>query len=157
MDLLPDFAEAYRMRGRAFMAESDPGSWPSAISLAAGRIAARDTPALVERGFARLDQKDYASAIADAGRAIALNPKIARAYNLRAQRRRATGDPRSAHRRLQQGRRVEPNLDNYFQRASTYQKLGEHRIGCRGFQPSARRRIRSSLTFTTRGRSPGPR
>jgi len=80
----------------------------------------------VERGFARLDKKDYANAIADADHAIALDPKLARAYNLRGTALRAAGDPRKAIEDFSKAVELEPNLDNYFQRASTYQRIGDH-------------------------------
>ena len=86
----------------------------------------RDTLALVERGSAHLDKKDYASAIADADRALVLDPKMARAYNLRGTARRAAGDPRKAIEDFSKAVEFEPNLDNYFQRASTYQRIGDH-------------------------------
>ena len=98
----------------------------SAISRGSLELLPRDTLALVERGFARLDKKDYASAIADAARAIALDPKLARAYNLRGTARRAAGDPRKAIEDFSKAVEFEPNLDNYFQRASTYQSIGDH-------------------------------
>ena len=107
--------------------------WPSATSLACAELQPRDAAILAERGFVHLDQKDYPAAIADADRALALDPKLARAYNLRASARRATGDLRRAIEDFTQAIALEPNLDNYFQRASTYQKLGEHKLAVADF------------------------
>jgi len=125
VDLQPDFAEAYRMRGRAYVAQSNPEQAIRDFTRLA-ELVPGDTLALVERGFARLDTKDYANAISDASRAIALDPRLARAYNLRGTARRAAGDSRKAIEDFSQAVKLEPNLDNYFQRASTYQRLGEH-------------------------------
>jgi len=125
VDLQPDFAEAYRMRGRAYVEESNPDQAIHDFTRLIELLPA-DTLALVERGFARLDKKDYAGAIADADRAIALDPKLARAYNLRGTARRAAGDPPKAIEDFSKAVELDPNLDNYFQRASTYQRIGDH-------------------------------
>jgi tetratricopeptide (TPR) repeat protein len=45
---------------------------------------------------------------------------------LRGTARRATGDQRKAIEDFSKAVELEPNLDNYFQRASTYQGLGDH-------------------------------
>ena len=92
-----------------------------------------DPEPLVERGFAYLDKKDYANAIADAVRALALNPRMGRAYNLRATALRATGDREKALADFTRAVELEPNLDNYFQRASTYQMLGQHKLAVADF------------------------
>src|SRR6185295_4705668 len=70
VDLQPNFAEAYRMRGRSYVAESNP---EQAIKDFArlSELLPNDTLAQVELGFAYLDKKDYPDAIAAAGRAIA--------------------------------------------------------------------------------------
>jgi len=92
-----------------------------------------DASILVERGFVHLDQRDYPAAIADADRAVTLDPKLARAYNLRASARRAAGDARRALEDFTKALKLEPNLDNYFQRAATYQLLGEHKLALADF------------------------
>jgi len=132
IDLVPDYTEAYRMRGRAYVEQSDPAMAIRDFSRVS-ELQPRDAAILAERGFVHLDQKDYPAAIADADRALALNPKLGRAYNLRASARRATGDLRRAIEDFTQAIALEPNLDNYFQRASTYQKLGEHKLAVADF------------------------
>jgi tetratricopeptide (TPR) repeat protein len=82
---------------------------------------------LVDRGFAYLDKKDWARAIADASRALELNGKLASAYNLRATAVRATGDAARALEDYSRAVELDPNLDNYFQRAATYQLLNDHK------------------------------
>jgi tetratricopeptide (TPR) repeat protein len=132
IDLKPDFADAYRLRGKAYMAETKPdAAIPDFTKVAQMRPA--DPDPLVERGFAYLDKKDYAKAIADAARALALNPRLGRAYNLRATAVRATGDLQKALADFTRAVELEPNLDNYFQRASTYQQLNQHKLAVADF------------------------
>ena len=132
IELKPDFADAYRLRGKAYMAQTKPDSAiPDFTKVTQMRPA--DPEPLVERGFAYLDKKDYAKAIADAGRALAFNPRVARAYNLRATALRATGDLQKAIADFTRAVELEPNLDNYFQRASTYQLLNQHKLAVADF------------------------
>jgi tetratricopeptide (TPR) repeat protein len=132
IDLKPDFADAYRMRGRVYVAEYRPDpaiqDFTKVIQLVPG-----DATALVERGFARLDKKDYSNAIADADHAIRLTPKLARAYTLRGTARRAASDPAGALEDFASAIQLQPDLENYFQRASTYQLLNQHRAAIEDF------------------------
>jgi len=132
VDLQPDFAEAYRMRGRAYVAQTNPAMALRDFSRVAA-LQPGDASILVERGFVHLDQRDYPAAIADADRAVTLDPKLARAYNLRASACRAAGDARRALEDFTKALKLEPNLDNYFQRAATYQLLGEHKLALADF------------------------
>src|SRR5512141_345335 len=67
LDLQPEFAEAYRMRGRSYVAESNPDQAIRDFTRLS-ELQPGDALALTERGFARLDKKDYGNAIADADR-----------------------------------------------------------------------------------------
>ena len=132
IDLKPDFAEAYRMRGRVYVAEYSPDPAIKDFSKLI-ELKPNDAGALVERGLARLDKKDYQNAIADADRAIALDPKLGRAYNLRATARRAAGDPARALADFTRAVELEPGLENYFQRATTYQQMNQHKLAVADF------------------------
>ena len=132
IDLKPDFADAYRMRGRVFVAEYSPDPAIQDFTKVI-QLDPSDAMALVERGFARLDKKDYSNAIADADRSIALDPKLARAYNLRGTAERASANPSQAIADFTQAVQLEPGLENYFQRASTYQLLHQHRLAIADF------------------------
>jgi len=132
IDLQHGFADAYRMRGKAYLAETKPDAAIEDFTKLA-QMRPADPDPLVERGFAYLDKKDYARASADAGRALALNPRVGRAYNLRATALRATGDLQKALADFTRAVELEPNLDNYFQRASTYQLLGQHKLAVADF------------------------
>ncbi|MGH9558953.1 MAG: tetratricopeptide repeat protein [Bryobacteraceae bacterium] len=124
--LKPDFAGAYLLRGRAYAGEAKPDL---AIADFTRDLALRpnDAQALVARGMAYLDFKDFSSAMADANRAIAADPKLALAYNLRGMATRAMGDARKALEDFDRAVDLSPDADNFFQRASTYQFLGDHR------------------------------
>ena len=132
VELDPGFAEAFRMRARAYVAQSNPEEAIRNFTRLS-ELRPRDALALTERGFAYIDKKDYVNAIADADRALALNPKLARAFNLRGIAHRSAGDPRKAVEDFTKALEQEPNLDNYFQRATTYQDLGEHQLAVADF------------------------
>ncbi len=125
IDLKANFADAYNMRGRAYVSLGEPDhgipDFTKVLTLKP------DAAVLVQRGFAYLDEKDWTLAIADASRALALDGSLPRAYNLRAIAQRSAGDPEAALRDLSRAVELEPNLDNYFQRAATYQLLNDHK------------------------------
>ena len=100
-----------------------------------------------------LDKKDYANAIADADRAIALDPKLARAYNLRGSALRAAGDPRKAVDAFTRAIEIEPSLDNYFQRAATYQVIGEHQLAIADFSKALEEDPQEPHTYYARAES----
>lgn len=152
VDLVPDYAEAYRMRGRAYIAQSDPDMAIRDFSRVA-ELQPRDASVLAELGFVHLDKKDHQAAIADADRAVALDPKLARAYSLRASARRAAGDPRRALEDYSKAIGLEPNLDNYFQRAATYQQLGEHKLAVADFDKALQEDPQQPHIFYARAQS----
>jgi tetratricopeptide (TPR) repeat protein len=132
VDLKPDLADAYRLRGKAYMALTKPDPAIADFTKTSQLLPTNPDP-LVERGFAYLDKKDYANAIADAGRALALNTRLSRAYNLRAMAERATGELQKSLADFTRAVELQPNLDNYFQRASTYQQLNQHKLAVADF------------------------
>ncbi len=132
IDLRPDFADAYRMRGRVYMAEYSPDPAIQDFTKVI-ELEPTDAAAWVERGSARLDKKDYANAIADADRAIALDPNLAAAHNLRGSAQRSAGKPDLALGDFARAVQLQPTLNNYFQRGSTYQQLSQHRLAVADF------------------------
>lgn len=132
VDLKPDFADAYRMRARVFVAEYNPDPAIRDFSKVLA-LNPNDPSALAERGFAWLEKKDYPNAIADADRAILFQPKSGRAYTLRATARRAIGEAGKAIQDFTMAVQLDPNLENYFQRASTYQAMGENKLAIADF------------------------
>jgi tetratricopeptide (TPR) repeat protein len=126
IDLKANFADAYRMRGRAFVSIGQPDNGIPDFTKVMTLDPSEPT-VFVQRGFAYLDEKEWNRAMADAAHALALNRNLAWAYNLRASAVRSAGDPVKALEDFSQAVKLEPNLDNYFQRAATYQLLNDHR------------------------------
>ncbi|PYT14727.1 MAG: hypothetical protein DMG59_16270 [Acidobacteria bacterium] len=124
--LKPDFAGAYFLRGKAYVANSEIERAIADFSKVI-ELSPRDTQALVARGAAYLEKKDYKAAISDATKAAAIDPNLASAHNLRGMAIRAQGDPRAALADFDRAVELAPSEDNYYQRAATYQILGEHR------------------------------
>ena len=86
-----------------------------------------DTGAFVERASVHLGLHEYPAAIADCGEAIRLDPKLTHAYTLRGMAFRETGNLPKSLEDFNRAVELAPGLDTYFQRATTYQALGEHR------------------------------
>ena len=129
IELMPNFADAYRMRGRIYAAQYRPEPAIQDFTRVI-QLDPRDPTALVERGIVYLqkDKPEYVAAIADAAHAVALNPKLPRAYSLRGVAEREAGRPLEALEDFTRAVKLEPNLENLFQRASTYQLLGRHAL-----------------------------
>ncbi len=125
--LKPDFGEAYLMRGKAYAGDSKTEAAIRDFTRAV-ELNSKDPRAWVARGSALLDLKKYPEAMADAGRAMELDGRLAAAYNLRGLALRATGDSRRAIVDFNHAVELEPNEDNYYQCAATYQALGEHAL-----------------------------
>jgi tetratricopeptide (TPR) repeat protein len=125
--LKSDLPDAYLLRGRASMALSNLApaiqDFDAVIRLRPG-----DAEAFLERAQAYLRQENYAAVIADCGEALARDSKIALAYNLRGIGLRQTGHPQQALEDLNRSVELAPDESNYFQRASTYQMLGQHKL-----------------------------
>lgn len=117
--------DAYMLRGRAHMALYD-----STLAIAdfteAAKQQPRDPQILLERASAYLDEKNYPAVIADATAALALSPRLARAYNLRGRAIRASGDPQRAIAEFDHAVEIEPGPETYYERGATYQALNDH-------------------------------
>jgi tetratricopeptide (TPR) repeat protein len=123
--LQPGFEEAYLMRGRTNFADDRLDAALIDFSKAL-ELRPNDSEALVARGRCSLQLKDYSAAIADAGRAIAIDSRLDKAYNLRGIATREMGNPRGAIDDLNRAVELSPDSENFFERATTYQVLGEH-------------------------------
>lgn len=132
IDLQPGFADAYRMRARVYVAQSNPDGAIRDFSKVL-ELDRNDAGAMVERGFAWMEKKEYSNAVADAGAALALNAKLGKAYTLRATARRAMGDNAKALEDFTVAVQLDPSLENYFQRASTYQLAGKQDLAIADF------------------------
>jgi tetratricopeptide (TPR) repeat protein len=124
-DLKPDLVEAYRMRGRSYAALSDPDKAIADFTKVSALLP-KDGSVLVERGFVYYGRKDFIHAMTDATSALKLDDKLAKAYNLRATIERSSGQIPQAIDDFSRAVALAPDLDNYFQRAATYQLINDH-------------------------------
>ena len=117
---------AYLLRGRAKVAlgQTDPAvaDFTKVIQLQPA-----DADAFVERAAIRLQTNSYAAVVADCGEAIRLDPKLAYAYTMRGMALREMGSIASSLEDFNHAVELAPGLDTYFQRAATYQSMGDHR------------------------------
>ena len=126
IDLKADFTDAYRMRGRAYVSMGRPDNAIPDFTKVTTLQPAEPT-VYVERGFAYMDKKDW-------------DPRYRRRFACACAQRQAraslttcarprSGCWRSPARAIADFSRavaLEPDLDNYFQRAATYQLLNDH-------------------------------
>jgi tetratricopeptide (TPR) repeat protein len=129
--LKPDLVDAYLMRGKSYVGQSDPDHALTDFSKVI-ELRPLDPAGWIARGAAYLDINDFDSAIDDATHAIALGAD-AFAYNLRGTAVRKSGDPKKALDDFNHAVALDPNPDNYYQRGATYQLLGEHQLAIEDF------------------------
>jgi len=117
--------DAYLLRARANSAlyETDAAlrDYTTVIQLQP-----RNAGAFVERAAIRLRSSDYQGVVADCGEAIRLDPKFAYAYTLRGIAFRARGNLPESLQDFDRTVELAPQMDSYFQRATTYQLMGQH-------------------------------
>jgi tetratricopeptide (TPR) repeat protein len=125
LSLNSSLTRAYLQRGRAYAAlsQTEPAirDFTKVIQLQPG-----SAEAYVERASAHLVANDYAAVAADCGEAISRDPKLTYAYTLRGIAFREMGSLPKALESFNHALDLSPGLDNYFQRATVYQALGDH-------------------------------
>ncbi len=125
LTLKPDLFETYLLRGKAYVASGDTElgvlDFTKMIELQDG-----DVRPLLERGAAYQLLRNFSASVADASKTLEIDPKLARAYNMRGTALREMGDPKRALADFNRAVDLAADQDNYFQRAATYQALGEH-------------------------------
>jgi tetratricopeptide (TPR) repeat protein len=126
VQLKSDYSEAYMMRGRALFADNQTEQASRDFTKVI-ELRPNDPQPLVERGLVYVEMHDYQTAIRDADKAIEIDNKLATAYNLRGTAIRAMGNPQGALADFDKAVKLAPVEINYFERAATYQLLGEHR------------------------------
>jgi tetratricopeptide (TPR) repeat protein len=118
-------ANAYLFRARANAALNQTQAairdFTNVVQLQPGNAGA-----FVERAAVHLGINEYQAVIADCGQAIQLDPKLTHAYTLRGMAFRETGNLPKSLQDFNRGVELAPGLDTYFQRATTYQALGDH-------------------------------
>lgn len=119
-------ADAYLFRARAHAAlghtEAAIQDFGKVIQLQSA------TPGpFVERAAIYLAVSNYQAVIADCGEAIRLDPKLTYAYTLRGRAFRELGNLPKSLEDFNRAVELAPGLDSYFQRATTYQSMEDHR------------------------------
>jgi tetratricopeptide (TPR) repeat protein len=127
ISLQPKFADAYLMRARALSGDNQTER-ASRDYTKYIELRPNDATGYIERGTSYMELHDFQSAIADGESAVRVAPNLAAAYNLRGIAVRAMGNPRAALKDFTRAVELAPVEANYFERASTYQVLGEHRL-----------------------------
>ena len=122
-----DLVDAYLLRGRSYMALSRPEAAIADFTQAI-RLRPADAEAYVERAQARLGREDYAGVIADCSAAIDRDSRLPLAFNLRGIAIRQSGNPQQSIADFTRAIDLAPDEANYFQRAATYQTLGQHAL-----------------------------
>jgi tetratricopeptide (TPR) repeat protein len=82
----------------------------------------------MERASAHFTLMDYQGVIADCGEVLRRDPKLAYAYTLRGRAFRESGNFPKSLEDFNRAVELSPGLDTYFQRASSYQSLGQHKL-----------------------------
>jgi tetratricopeptide (TPR) repeat protein len=130
--LKPDLVDAYLMRGRSYVEQSDPEKALRDFSKVI-ELRPSDPVGWTARGAAYLELNNFPAAIADASQAIAVSPQHAPAYTLRGSAVRKSGDPKRAIADFDRAVKLDPSAKNYFERGATYQLLGDHQAAIADF------------------------
>jgi tetratricopeptide (TPR) repeat protein len=132
ISLKPDLVEAYLLRGKSYVEQSEPEKalrdFTKVIELRPS-----DPAGWIARGSAYLELNNFQAAIEDASQAIAANPREAESYSLRGAALRKNGNPKQAIDDFNHAVSLEPSAKNYFERGATYQLIGEHQSAIADF------------------------
>lgn len=116
---------AYLLRGRARAAltqtEAAIQDFTRVIQLQPG-----SAEAYVDRASAHLEANDYAAVVTDCEDALSRDPQLAYTYTLRGVAFRELGNLPRSLKDFNRAIELAPGVSNYFQRAVTYQALGDH-------------------------------
>ena len=127
ISLQSGLAEAYLRRGRAKVAVGSVAEGIEDLSHFV-QLHPDSAEGLVERASAYLQLENYKGVLADTNQALALDPKLGYAHALRGMALRKLGDLSQAAEAFSHAVQLAPELDNYFQRAATYQLMGQHKL-----------------------------
>lgn len=130
--LKSDLTDAYHLRGRCYMALSEPERAAQDFTKVIEQRP-NDPAGWVDRGSAYVAYNKFPQAEADASKAIEIDPKRSAAFNLRGVAIRKSGDPQKALDDFNRAVELEQSADNYFERGATYQMMGEHRLAIADF------------------------
>ncbi len=116
---------AYLLRARAYAAMNRPEAaildFTKVTQLQPGSAVA-----FVERAAVHLGAEEYPAVIADCSEALRRDPELSYAYMLRGMAWRETDKLSRSLEDFDHAVELAPTMETYFQRAVTYQSLGEH-------------------------------
>jgi tetratricopeptide (TPR) repeat protein len=130
--LKSNFFEAYLMRGRSYQQDGKPEQAMHDFSKVI-ELRPNDPAGWTDRAALNLDLNNIQAAISDATRAIELDQKAGYPYNVRGAAYRKNGELRKSVEDLTHAVELAPTADNYYQRGTTYQALGEHKLAIADF------------------------
>jgi tetratricopeptide (TPR) repeat protein len=152
ISLKQDFADAYLLRGRAYMNQEKPALAIADFSRVI-QLRPQDPEAYLERGLAHLSIEERSAALTDFTTATELAPRLARAFNYRGTALRALGRLREALADFHKAVELDPNADNLFQRGATYQAIGDHEFAIQDFSAVIRILPSSPQAYFARAQS----
>jgi tetratricopeptide (TPR) repeat protein len=121
----PERADAQFQAGMRLMG---PGDYRQAIEKFTRAVSIYETgEAYLERGSAHQYLNEIDLALADFDKATTVDPNLARGYSAKGAIYRDRKDFRRAIEELTKAVELDPTLDAYYQRAQTYEALGEFR------------------------------
>lgn len=125
VELNSNLASAYLLRGRAHAAldQTEPALKDFAKAI---ELQPANGEAYMERAAVHLAANQYAEVVADCGEALSRDPKRVYAHTLRGMAYRELRNFPKALEDFNRAVELSPGLDNYFQRATVYQALGDH-------------------------------
>ncbi|MEO8100014.1 MAG: tetratricopeptide repeat protein [Acidobacteriota bacterium] len=152
ISLRPGFADAHLLRSKAYVALAKPALAMADLNIVIG-LRPDDPQPYLDRARVHISQQELAEAIADCDRAAALDVKLDRAYNLRGVAVRTMGQPRKSLEDFTRAVELRPDMDNLYQRGSTYQELGEHEFAIADFSRVISFSPTSSQAYFARAKS----
>ena len=116
---------AYLLRGRAYAAMNRPETATQDFTKVT-QLQPASAGAFMERAAVHLGAEEYPAAIADCSEALRRDPELSYAFMLRGMAWRETGKLSQSLEDFDHAVELAPTMETYFQRAVTYQSLGEH-------------------------------
>lgn len=132
VSLQPRFAEAYLLRGRAYLGLNDTDHAIADFSKTI-ELNPTDLGAYYALANVRFTRGDFRDVVAACDHIVTLQPNAAKAYNLRGSAYQKLGQLDQALGDLSRAVQLAPNVDNLYERGDIYRKLGENQLAVADF------------------------